>query len=504
MKNSILVIEDDPLIRNNVVELFTEEGFCVAAAENGADGVALAKGRRPDVIVCDIMLPGLDGHGVLRAVREHPPTSSLPFIFLTAKAERADIRAGMNLGADDYITKPFTLPELLDAVRSRLRRMDELVERARDAVAVESAAVRDATPPAYEPGDGVVVLDPVMKNVYEQAARAAGAMINVLILGETGVGKEILARAVHNLSPRANGPFIALNCGALTESLLEAELFGHEKGAFTGALQARAGLFEAAQGGTLFLDEIGEASPAIQARLLRALEDRKVLRVGARAEREVDVRFISATNRDPEAEVARGTFRQDLYYRLNGISFTIPPLRERKSEIAALSRMFLARARVENNITRPLALSEGVLELFHAYPWPGNVRELKKAIEHGAVLCDGELILLEHLPSKLLSGGARTPASRPPPASAGVPAASAPPFPPSAPPFPPSAPPDPAYEDPLSRVQRELANAERKRVQEALDACAGNQTRAAELLGISRRTLVSRLTEYNLPRPRKR
>jgi two-component system, NtrC family, response regulator AtoC len=493
MKNAILVIEDDPSIRNNVVELLSEEGFTVAAAENGLDGVALARARAPQVIVCDIMLPGLDGYGVLKAVREHPPTKSVPFIFLTAKAERAEIRAGMNLGADDYITKPFTLPELLGAVQSRIRRNDDAVQRAREAIALESATVKNATPPAFDPGDGVVVLDPAMRAVYDQAARVAGSLINVLILGETGVGKEILARAVHNLSPRAGGPFIALNCGALTESLLEAELFGHEKGAFTGALHARAGLFEAAHGGTLFLDEVGEASPGIQARLLRALEDRKVLRVGARAEREVDVRFISATNRDPELEVARGTFREDLFYRLNGICFTIPPLRERKSEIPALSRMFLARARAENGGVRPLALAPEVLEIFDGYAWPGNVRELRKAVEHGVVLCDGDVVRPEHLPARLAPGSRTSPSWPPSPPSSGSLAAAG-----------------SAHaragdaDDPLSRVQRELESVERKRVQEALDRCAGNQTRAAALLGISRRTLVSRLTEYNLPRPRKR
>ncbi len=479
MKGRVLVVEDDPGIRANVLELLTEEGFEVVSAGDGADGIALAKARRPDLVVCDITLPKLDGYAVLKAIRDDAVIASTPFIFLTAKAERNDVRAGMSLGADDYLTKPFSSSELLDAVHIRMHRVSELIARGRAALERESKAVESAPLPAFSAADGVVILDPCMHALYEQVARVAAASINVLILGETGAGKEVLARAIHNLSPRKAGPFVALNCAALTESLLQAELFGHEKGAFTGALQARAGLFETAAGGTLFLDEIGELPLSIQTKLLRALEDRKVLRVGARAERDVDVRFVAATNRDVEAEAEAGTFRQDLYYRLNGISFTIPPLRERPSEIAALSRMFLARCNAELGRQVPLTLADDTMRLLESYPWPGNVRELRNVIERGAVLCSGDVLRPEHLPQRVVNGGTNR---------ASIPASAL----------------DGAREDALMRARSELQGIERQRILEALEQCGGNQTRAAEALGISRRTLVYRLGDLGLPRPRKR
>jgi two-component system response regulator HydG len=466
-----LVIDDDPTIRSNVVELLMEEGFDATAAENGADGVALAKARVPDVVVCDITMPGLDGYAVLRALREHPSTTHVPLIFLSARAERADVRTGMNLGADDYLTKPFALGELLDSVRTRLKRVDALGDLGRKAIERESRQTPHPLIPGFSANDGVIVVDPKMRELYLQVGRAAGANINVLILGENGVGKEILARAVHNLSQRKAGPFVAFNCAALAESLVETELFGHEKGAFTGALQARAGLLEAASGGTVFLDEVGELPPAIQTKLLRVLEQRQVLRVGARSAQEVDVRFVAATNRDLEHESEQGTFRADLFYRLNGISFTVPPLRDRPREIEPLARMFLARAGAENHRKNSLELAPETIELLVAYSWPGNVRELRNVIERGDVLADGNKLLPEHLPPKLQR------ASQPPPSGA---------------------------DDPRDAPLRELAEIERRRIQSALDQCGGNQTRAAELLGISRRTLVYRLTDLGMPRPRKR
>jgi two-component system, NtrC family, response regulator AtoC len=479
MSARVLVVEDDPVIRANVLELLIEEGFEVISAQDGADGIALTKARVPDLVVCDITLPKLDGYAVLRAIREDPAVASTPFIFLTAKAERTDVRTGMNLGADDYLSKPFTASDLLDAVRTRIRRVSELLARGRAALEKEHEAAPSAPSTAFMPADGVVVLDPNMLALYDQVARAAASSINVLVLGETGVGKEVLARAVHNLSARKAGPFVALNCAALTESLLQSELFGHEKGAFTGALQARPGLLETAAGGTVFLDEIGDLPLSIQTKLLRALEDRKVLRVGARAEREIDVRFVAATNRDIEAEAEAGTFREDLFYRLNGISFTIPPLRDRPAEIAALSRMFLARYNAELGRKAALSLSDEAVELLQSYPWPGNVRELRNAIERGAVLCSGEVLRPEHLPTRVVSGSHGRSSSTPP----GL---------------------DSARDDILSRARSELQGIERQRILDALEQCGGNQTRAADALGISRRTLVYRLSELGMPRPRKR
>jgi two-component system response regulator AtoC len=469
--HKVLVIEDDPSIRANVVELLGEEGFDVHASDNGLEGLALVKARPPDLIICDIMLPGADGYTVLKAVREYTKTAHIPFIFLTAKSDRADMRAGMNLGADDYVSKPFTLLELLEAVKTRLRRSRELTFRTQEAVQRESELLEEPATLAFPRSAGVVVLEASMRALYADAERAAVTNISVLILGETGVGKEVLARAIHNHSPRRNGPFVALNCAALTESLLESELFGHEKGAFTGAVSARSGLLEAASSGTVFLDEIGELPVAIQTKLLRVLEERRVMRVGGRSSQEIDVRFVAATNRDLERDAESGAFREDLFYRLNGISFWVPPLRERRREIEALSRVFAARFCAEHGRPR-LRISPECLLVLAQYPWPGNLRELRNAIERAVVLCQGDALLPEHLPPKVRAGKA----------SEGFP----------------SEPPDAR-----AMLEREIDDLERSRIQAALDKTCGNQTMAAKLLGISRRTLVYRLTALRLARPRK-
>jgi two-component system response regulator AtoC len=324
----------------------------------------------------------------------------------------------------------------------------------------------------------VVVRDPAMRAVHQQAARAAPTPISVLILGETGVGKEVLARAIHAHSARAQGPFLGINCAALSDTLLESELFGHEKGAYTGALQARAGLFEAAAGGTVFLDEVGELSPGTQAKLLRVLEERVVTRLGANRPKPIDVRILAATNRDPEVEIQNGKFRQDLYFRLNGISLSIPPLRERTGEIDDLARGFLAAACRMIERTDVPSISREARQRLHAHRWPGNVRELRNVIERAAVLCPGDTILPEHLPPALLrqSEPQRLP-------SAGE-SHQAPPL---------------AGED----LPKEIKSIERARIIEALERCAGSQSKAARMLGIARSTLILRIQEYGLPRPRK-
>jgi two-component system response regulator AtoC len=318
----------------------------------------------------------------------------------------------------------------------------------------------------------------VMQRVHDVAARAAAANINVLLLGETGVGKEVLAQMVHRLSPRADKPIVSLNCAGLTESLIESELFGYERGAFTGATQARQGLLEAAHEGSVFLDEIGEMPQRVQATLLRVIETREVLPVGARKTRPIDVRFIAATNRNLEAASERGTFRQDLYFRLNGMSIHIPPLRERRSEIGELARAFVAQACQDAD--RPeLPISPAALALLDGYGWPGNIRELKNVMERAVVLCDGSEITPEHLPAEKVQ----------------------------------------VLPEPLSEVETSIGNRdageavvsrndlralEKQRIIEALAACAGNQSRAAKRLNMPRRTFISKLDLYGIPRPQKK
>jgi transcriptional regulator with PAS, ATPase and Fis domain len=317
--------------------------------------------------------------------------------------------------------------------------------------------------------------DQAMLRIQQLAARAAAGTINVLITGETGVGKELLAETVHRLSPRRRGPYVCLNCAALSETLLESELFGHERGAFTGAVQAKPGLMETAHGGTLFMDEVGELPLPTQAKLLRVLETREVARLGSVKPRKIDVRFLAATNRDLEAEIERGAFRRDLYFRLNGITLTIPPLRARVGEIKRLAETFVSQICRELGRPEP-GIPAKVLQLLEAYSWPGNIRELKNMMERAVLLCAGPMLDTEHLPMEKLG------ASQSSPGIASAPASAAETGPNAVPPGPPD---------------------ERQRIIDALASCAGNQSRAAKMLGIPRRTFVARLDQYKIPRPKK-
>jgi two-component system, NtrC family, response regulator AtoC len=336
-----------------------------------------------------------------------------------------------------------------------------VVQELRPLATSAPAERRPSGPVAARPG-APVVLDPDMRRLYELTARVARGMISVLIVGETGTGKEILTEFLHHASPRANGPLVRINCAALGDSLVESELFGHEKGAFTGAQQERRGLIEAADGGTVMLDEVGELPLATQAKLLRVLEERAVLRVGGTVARAVDVRFVAATNRDLEAAVDAGQFRRDLYFRLAGAVLAIPPLRDRPDEIVALASAFIAAAAVQAGRSAP-TISEDVLAALRAHAWPGNVRELRNVMERAVLVADGDQLTPAHV--TIAAPTTRTPAQTP--------------------------------------LADELDAMERQRIVDAIAACNGNQTRAAEMLGMPRRTLVKRLGQYGVPRPRK-
>jgi DNA-binding NtrC family response regulator len=339
-----------------------------------------------------------------------------------------------------------------------------------------------------EAGAPPVVKSPVMLELWTIVERVAPSILPVLLLGETGVGKEVVAEGVHKSSRRAAAPFVALNCGALSESLLESELFGHERGAFTGATHAKPGLLETANGGTLFLDEVGELSPTLQVKLLRVLEERRVLPVGAVTARATDVRFIAATNKDLGSDVEAGRFRSDLFFRLSGLVLSIPPLRERRDEIEPLLRRFLADACRRAGISSEPTVTPEAWAWLRAHDWPGNVRELRNIVERALLLCAGGPIGLEHLGAPLASSASVRNAAagpvtlRPPSSSARVDAAN----------------PSP------QQLREMLGSAQRDETIRALDACAGNQTRAAKMLGISRGTLLARLDAYALPRPRQR
>jgi DNA-binding NtrC family response regulator len=346
------------------------------------------------------------------------------------------------------------------------------------AVLVVAGVVPDVPPPSRRPppgrsGEAPVVVDAAMKEIHRIAELVAKGTLSVILLGETGVGKEVVAAAIHRASPRAASAFVRVNCAALPEPLLESELFGHERGAFTGATQTKAGLLESAHGGTVFLDEIGELPLGMQAKLLHVLESREVTRIGAVRPRTVDVRFLAATNRDLAALVREGGFRQDLYFRLNGISLTLPPLRKRPSEIGPLARELTVAACREAG-RKELTISDPAKGWLLAHDWPGNVRELRNVMQRAVALCTGDVIEVSHLVPELAFAAVPEPA-----------------------------PTEPGRAPLRESVQRVASAAERQRIAEAMERCGGNQTRAAKVLGISRRTLVSRLTEYGFARPLK-
>jgi DNA-binding NtrC family response regulator len=372
---------------------------------------------------------------------------------------------------------------------------ERLIARACDAVRGSQA------PPATEAtlDEAAVTLSPAMRGLHRLVDQVASSDISVLVLGETGVGKEVLAERVHRLSPRHAGPFVKLHCAAFSDSLLESELFGHEKGAFTGAAQAKPGLLETAHGGTLLLDEIGELPLGTQVKLLRVLEERKVLRIGALKPRSIDVRFLAATNRDLDAEVARGHFRRDLYYRLNGVALAIPPLRERSEELEALVTTFIRQACAPSGRREPPRLTAAALERLHAYSWPGNIRELRNTIERAVLLCGAGPIGIEHLatekmdatlpPVAVLASDARAETAAPSSAFDTNEATQRFARP-------------PALDEPAALADQ-IEALERRKILETLEHCGGNQTRAARMLGISRGKLVARLDTYGIPRPRK-
>ncbi len=345
-------------------------------------------------------------------------------------------------------------------------------------------------------------LDPIIK-------RVAMGVINVLVLGETGVGKEILARAIHDRSQRAKKPMLCINCAALSESLLESELFGHEKGAFTGAVQAKQGLLESAEGGTVFLDEIGEMPLSIQAKLLRVLEQREVTRVGALRPKAIDVRFVAATNRDLEVEIAERRFRSDLYFRLNGIAVSLPPLRERVDEIEPLVRAFVVDACKRVGRAPNIDIDPPAMALLKTYQWPGNIRELRNVVERAVLLCSGGMISVVHLPAEKMGPLLPSVSKRTPGLAFSVPSAPLPSSRGSSPTLPPSSDGSGAWDavtesTSIASLGLTPDEQERMRVVSALERCAGNQSQAAKMLGVSRRTLINRIEQFNLPRPRKR
>jgi DNA-binding NtrC family response regulator len=448
-KPSVLVVDDESGILDTLRILLRNEGFEVTTAQGGKAGLEQIRSGAHDIILSDVRMPQVSGLDILSAAREQDPMT--PVILMTAQASLQSAISAVNSGAFYYIQKPFSNDELV----AILRRACEY-----RAVRVENKQLKQE----IRRRDKGSVSRPIGKSkrftdVLKLAEHVAPTDSTVLIQGESGTGKEVIARYVHNLSNRADGPFLSINCGALPENLLESELFGHVKGSFTGAVRDKQGLFAAARGGSFFLDEVGEMPPSLQVKLLRVLQEREAIPVGATEAIPVDVRIIAATNRDLEEEIRRGNFRSDLFYRLNVIALNLPPLRDRRDDLLLLIEFLLQNLATENG-SEPKALSSEALDAVMVYEWPGNVRELENALEHAVVLSRGALIEGGALPERITK-------RRKEPLVA-----------------------ERSYRNPTLEV------IERAYIMWVLQAEGGNKTRAAEVLGIDPSTLYRKLSRY--------
>ncbi len=448
-KLNILIVEDGQSQRMILRDFLVKEGYTVEEAESGEKGVAAVKAGHFDLLLLDYKMPGMNGLEVLEEVKKINP--DVDVIMMTAFGTIDTAVRAMKSGAVDYVTKPVDLDELL----IHLTRLSE-----RRTLLRENEILRQELRAKGVTSDQIIFTSPAMANLVNMAGRVAASRATVLIQGESGTGKELLARLIHNLSPRSEKPMIAVNCGAIPETLLEAELFGHEKGAFTGATGRRIGRFEEADGSTLFLDEVGELPPPVQVKLLRFLQEREFQRLGGNQTIRADVRVISATNRDLEARIREGAFREDLFYRLNVVVMSIPPLRERKADIPLLTEHFLERYARENGKEID-GLSREAKDLLLKYDYPGNVRELENIIERAVVISRGPVISVEDLPFQERAPGNGTERSG-------------------------------------SLMKDSVEALEQRLIEDAMRQVNNNQSRAADLLGISERMLRYKLKKYGL------
>jgi len=452
----VLVVDDEPGMREFLRIMLEKMGYQAEATDSGEDAIRRLEQGRFNLVICDLKMPRVSGMEVLRKSKEIRP--SAPVIMITAFGTTESAVEAMKLGAYDYISKPFKVDEIQLVINKALEKA-RLVE--------ENIQLKRELKNKYGFHQLIGLSEP-MRKVYELIRQVAPSKSNILISGESGTGKELVAKAIHYNSPRRNYPFLAVNCASIPETLLESELFGHTRGAFTGAYQTKRGVFELSDQGSIFLDEIAEMTPALQAKLLRVIEDKSFRKVGGEQEITVDVRIIAATNRDPEKEIAAGKFREDLYYRLNVIRIHLPLLRERKEDIPILAQHFLEK--YVRELKKPIIkISEEVEQIFLKYHWPGNVRELENVIERAVSLERTEVILPESIPEKI-----RCPEGRIDLAS--------------------------SFQIPLQGMDLEktLADIERKLIKESLVQTQGVKTKAAELLGLSFRSFRYRVTKLGI------
>jgi DNA-binding NtrC family response regulator len=447
MKSTILIVDDERNIREGLAEAFAMEGYEALTASDGQEAIALLEERYIDLVITDLKMPKVSGMELLQHVKRR--WENIPVIIITAHGDITEAVAAMQYGALEFVTKPLDLEHLLKLTKNALaiRELSIKNEELREEVLAQQRT------------SSIIGKSPAMRRIFDLIRKVAPTKASVLITGESGVGKEVIADAIHNLSPRREKPLIKVHCAALAESLLESELFGHEKGAFTGAQARKRGRFELADTGSLFLDEIGEINQSVQIKILRVLQDRKFERVGGESTMEVDVRFIAATNKDLKAEIAAGRFREDLYYRLNVVNIHVPPLRDRREDIPLLAATFLHEFSEENG--KPIdGFEPRARQALYAYDWPGNVRELRNCIESSVVMASSRLITVDDLPPGPRSAQEKKEIHLPALCS--------------------------------------LEDAEKIIIAETLAMLGGNKTKTAEVLKIGRKTLYQKIDEYGL------
>lgn len=453
---SILIIDDEFSVRDSLTKWFSEDGYRVKSAADGESGLLMLDQERYDIVLLDIKLPGLDGMEILQRIRA--VGSDLVVIMITAFASVETAVQALKEGAFDYVTKPFDPDDLTRLIRSAIKQRAVLVENQRMKTGLDELARVNQ----------IIGESASLKQVLELVAAVSRSDATVLIRGETGTGKELIARAIHTNSPRRYFPIITVNCGAVPDGLLESELFGHERGAFTGASHRRKGKIELANGGTLFLDEVGNVSSRMQMELLRVLETKRFMRLGGNREIEVDFRLVSATHSDLEAAVREGTFREDLYYRLNVFRIDVPPLRDRPADIVPLAHHFVRSFMMAMGKQVSEIAAEG-LPILTGYHWPGNVRELRNVIERAVVICPGSRIEAEHLRFQFPDWGDSDHLED--------------------------------REGGISTVGDEsLRDVEKAHIARVLNTQEGNITRCAKILGIDRVTLYNKLKKYGIER----
>lgn len=445
-QHTILAVDDEPNMRRLLEISLRQAGYKALSAGHGREALELIQHQQVDLVVSDLHMPGMNGLQLLEAVRKQ--YERLPFIMVTAQGEIKTAVEAMKLGASDYILRPFELETLEIAIQKAL---------AVNRIQLENSFFKETRQP---PVTSLIGQSGPMQLLKQMIQQVAPERATVFIVGETGTGKELVAKALHDASPRKSSLFVAVNCAAIPADILESELFGHEKGAFTGAVKERVGKFELANGGTLFLDEITEMPIQLQSKLLRVLQENIVEKLGGNKQISLDVRVVAATNRDPLQAVKEGKLREDLYYRLNVIQLAVPPLRERGDDVGLLAEHFLAK--------RQVALSEDARLCLQQYRWPGNVRELENILERAAILAGQQAIQPQHLPADIAQS-----------AAPGLMTASA-----------------PATAETDFSIPRATESIERRLISQALENCQGNKTKAARLLEISERSLWNKLNQY--------